>query len=81
MRIAPLRRPLADGRELLFFSLPGRTPAPVPDRRPLPTRTAGAITTTLRPSTGEWVIVAALRQDRTYTPRPTDARCAQGLPD
>ncbi len=27
---------LADGRELLLFALPGHTPAPVPDRRPLP---------------------------------------------
>lgn len=70
MRIAPLRRPLADGRELLFFSLPGRTPAPVPDRRPLPTRTAGATQLRRDPRTGEWVIVAALRQDRTYHPAP-----------
>ena len=30
------RTTLADGRELLFFSLPGHTPTPVEDRRPLP---------------------------------------------
>ena len=35
---APTRWPLADGRELLFFALPGHAPAPVPDRRPLPPR-------------------------------------------
>ena len=33
---APTRWTLADGRDLLFFALPGHTPAPVPDRRPLP---------------------------------------------
>ena len=34
----PTQAKLADGRELLFFSLPGHTPAPVADRRPLPAR-------------------------------------------
>lgn len=35
---APTRWTLADGRDLLFFSLPGHVPAPVSDRRPLPER-------------------------------------------
>ena len=35
---APKRWTLADGRELLFFALPGHIPSPVPDRRPLPER-------------------------------------------
>lgn len=64
----PLRWPLADGREELFFSLPGHHPAPVPDRRPLPT--AGSQRTQVRfdRQTGQWVVIAALRQDRTYKP-------------
>ncbi|MDT5240690.1 MAG: UDPglucose--hexose-phosphate uridylyltransferase, partial [Mycobacterium sp.] len=35
MAATPTRWPLADGRELLFFSLPGHIPAPTTDRRPL----------------------------------------------
>ena len=34
--VAPTRWTLADGRELRFSALPGHTPAPVTDRRPLP---------------------------------------------
>ncbi|MGD1347478.1 galactose-1-phosphate uridylyltransferase [Mycobacterium seoulense] len=68
---APTRAKLADGRDLLFFALPGHRPAPVEDRRPLPA--PGAQPTELRfdQTTGQWVIVAALRQDRTYKP-PAD---------
>lgn len=68
---APTRAKLADGRDLLFFALPGHRPAPVEDRRPLPAR--GGQQTELRfdQTTGQWVIVAALRQDRTYKP-PAD---------
>lgn len=72
----PTRAKLADGRDLLFFSLPGHRPAPVEDRRPLPARA----TETSEPgsqsqlrfdrTTGQWVIIAALRQDRTYKPPP-----------
>ncbi len=63
---------LADGREELFFALPGHQPAPVADRRPLPRR--GDQSTQLRfdRQTGQWVIVAALRQDRTYKPAPDE---------
>jgi UDPglucose--hexose-1-phosphate uridylyltransferase len=67
----PLRWTLADGRELLFFSLPGHRPAPVGDRRPLPHRGQQSELRFDR-QTGQWVIVAALRQDRTYKP-PADA--------
>ena len=64
----PLRWTLADGREEIFFSLPGHHPTPVPDRRPLPT--AGSQRTQVRfdRQTGQWVVIAALRQDRTYKP-------------
>lgn len=74
--MGPTRAKLADGRDLLFFSLPGRRASPVEDRRPLPARS----TETVAPggqsqlrfdrSTGQWVIIAALRQDRTYKPPP-----------
>lgn len=69
----PTRAKLADGRELLFFALPGHRPAPVEDRRPLPARaTEPSAQSQLRfdRSTGQWVIIAALRQDRTYKPPP-----------
>ena len=63
---------LADGRELLLFALQGRTPAPVPDRRPLPERGTGQSQLRFDRQTGQWVIIAALRQDRTYKP-PAEA--------
>jgi UDPglucose--hexose-1-phosphate uridylyltransferase len=69
----PTRAKLADGRELLFFALPGHHPAPVEDRRPLPARAIEpSAQSQLRfdRSTGQWVIIAALRQDRTYKPPP-----------
>jgi UDPglucose--hexose-1-phosphate uridylyltransferase len=64
---APMRWTLSDGRGLLFFSLPGQTPAPVTDRRP---RDRGNEESQLRfdRQTGQWVIIAALRQDRIYKP-------------
>jgi UDPglucose--hexose-1-phosphate uridylyltransferase len=64
--------PLADDRDLLFFSLPGHTPAPVPDRRPLPKRPDQQSQLRFDRTTGQWVIIAALRQDRTYKP-PAEA--------
>ena len=67
----PTRAKLADGRELLFFSLSGHDPAPVEDRRPLPQRDPDQSQLRFDRSTGQWVIVAALRQDRTYKP-PSD---------
>ena len=68
---ASTRTTLADGRELLFFSLPGHTPTPVDDRRPLPARNPNQTELRFDRTTGQWVIIAALRQDRTYKP-PTD---------
>jgi UDPglucose--hexose-1-phosphate uridylyltransferase len=68
---APTRAKLADGRDLLFFSLPGHRPAPVDDRRPLLEREPDQSRLRFDRSTGQWVIVAALRQDRTYKP-PAD---------
>ena len=70
--IAPTRWTLADGRDLLFFSLPGHTPAPVPDRRPLPQRPDQQSELRFDRQTGQWVVIAALRQDRTYKP-PAEA--------
>ncbi len=68
---APTRAKLADGRNLLFFALPGHRPAPVEDRRPLPQRDADQSQLRFDRSRGQWVIVAALRQNRTYKP-PAD---------
>ena len=68
----PTRWPLADGRDLLFFSLPGHTAAPVTDLRPLPQRGDQQSELRFDRTTGQWVIIAALRQDRTYKP-PADA--------
>jgi UDPglucose--hexose-1-phosphate uridylyltransferase len=65
---APTRAKLADGRDLLFFALPGHRPAPVADRRPLPARDPDQSQLRYDQTTGQWVIIAALRQDRTYKP-------------
>ncbi|BBZ37442.1 galactose-1-phosphate uridylyltransferase [Mycobacterium conspicuum] len=75
---APTRAKLADGRELLFFSLPGHQPAPVEDRRPLPRRDPDQSQLRFDRSTGQWVIVAALRQDRTYKPPPDQCPLCPG---
>lgn len=68
---APTRAKLADGRDLLFFALPGHSAAPVADRRPLPQRHPDQSQLRFDRTTGQWVIIAALRQDRTYMP-PAD---------
>ena len=67
----PVRAALADGREILFFALPGHHPEPVCDVRPLPDRADLASEVRFDRATGDWVAVAALRQDRTYKP-PAD---------
>jgi len=66
---------LADGREIIYFDeSPGLGRAEVPDRRPLP-----PMSTVSRPPesglrwdplVGEWVVIAAERQDRTFLPPP-----------
>lgn len=73
LRQSPTRWALADGRELLFFTLPGHDCEPVPDLRGLPQRRAAQSELRFDRTTGQWVIIAALRQDRTYLP-PAD-RC------
>ncbi|HEU4361909.1 MAG TPA: galactose-1-phosphate uridylyltransferase [Mycobacterium sp.] len=52
----------------MFFALPGHTPEPVPDRRPLPPRDPEPSQLRFDRATGQWVIIAAQRQDRTYKP-------------
>ncbi|WP_019202524.1 galactose-1-phosphate uridylyltransferase [Tsukamurella sp. 1534] len=64
----PIRGALADGREILLFDTAG-TPVLGVDRRDLPPRPDGPVTTVRRdPRTGDRVIVAPARQDRTYKP-------------
>ncbi|MGO8964364.1 galactose-1-phosphate uridylyltransferase [Mycobacterium sp.] len=75
---ATTRTTLADGRELLFFSLPGHTPAPVADRRPLPKWEPGQSQLRFDRTTGQWVIIAARRQDRTYKPPPDQCPLCPG---
>jgi UDPglucose--hexose-1-phosphate uridylyltransferase len=72
------RATLADGRELLFFSLPGHSPAPVIDRRPLPPFEPGQSQLRFDQTTGQWVIIAARRQDRTYKPPPDQCPLCPG---
>jgi UDPglucose--hexose-1-phosphate uridylyltransferase len=69
---------LADGRDLLFFALPGHLPAPVQDRRPLPQQANGQSELRFDRQTGQWVIIAALRQDRTYKPLAGDCPLCPG---
>jgi UDPglucose--hexose-1-phosphate uridylyltransferase len=65
---APTPWRLADGRDLLFFSLPGHTPAPVTDQRQLPERDSGQSQLRLDRQTGQWITIAPQRQHRTYKP-------------
>src|SRR5580693_9360302 len=66
---------LADGREIIYFDeTPGLGRAEVPDTRPLKPMpgpggepAAGLRWDALR---GEWVVIAAARQDRTFLPPP-----------
>ena len=66
---------LADGREIIYFDeAPGLGRAEVPDSRPLQPMPgpddepdAGLRWDALR---GEWVVIAAARQDRTFLPPP-----------
>jgi UDPglucose--hexose-1-phosphate uridylyltransferase len=76
---------LADGREIIYYDeSPGLGRAKAPDRRPLGYRPAGpgeisGADENLSPSglrwdalAGEWVIIAAQRQDRTFLPPPEE---------
>src|SRR6516225_1306146 len=71
---------LADGREIVYFDeTPGLDRALAPDTRPLPPRPpgppgpGGSAEQGIRwdPLAGEWVVIAAARQDRTFLP-PAD---------
>jgi UDPglucose--hexose-1-phosphate uridylyltransferase len=71
---------LADGREIIYFDeAPGLGRADAPDTRPLPPRPPGPALPYGRPDwgirwdalAGEWVVIAAARQDRTFLP-PAD---------
>ena len=71
---------LADGREIVYFDeAPGLGRAQAQDTRPLPPRPpgpalpAGSPEWGIRwdPLAGEWVVIAAARQDRTFLP-PAD---------
>ena len=71
---------LADGREIVYFDeAPGLGRDQVRDTRPLPPRMPGPELPYGRPDwgvrwdqlTGEWVVIAAARQDRTFLP-PAD---------
>ncbi|KUI28444.1 galactose-1-phosphate uridylyltransferase [Mycobacterium sp. GA-2829] len=73
----PTHWQLADGRDLLFFTLPGHECTPVPDRRPLP-RQADRSELRYDRTTGQWVIIAALRQERTYKPPPDQCPLCPG---
>ncbi|MGB6247406.1 galactose-1-phosphate uridylyltransferase, partial [Gordonia sp. (in: high G+C Gram-positive bacteria)] len=65
----PQRSELADGREILFFSNSATPPAPLADHRDLPSRPTSTPTELRRdPRTGDWVIIAPARQERTYKP-------------
>jgi UDPglucose--hexose-1-phosphate uridylyltransferase len=75
---APTPAKLADGREVLFFALPGHTPAPVEDRRPLPHRDPDQSQLRFDRSTGQWVIIAARRQDRIFKPPPDQCPLCPG---
>lgn len=78
MTSAPTPWTLADGRDLLFFSLPGHSSHPVPDRRPLPDQSVAQSELRFDRTTGQWVIIAASRQDRTYKPPPDQCPLCPG---
>jgi UDPglucose--hexose-1-phosphate uridylyltransferase len=75
--MTPILSTLADGREILFFALPGHTPSPVADRRPLE-RAVEQSQLRFDEQTGQWVTIAALRQDRTYKPSPDECPLCPG---
>ncbi len=70
MRSTPIR--LADGRELIYFDLPGDPPRRTTDARELP-EPPPASELRFDELRGEWVSIAAHRQERTFQP-PGD-RC------
>ncbi len=63
---------LADGRTLIYFGAKPSDPAAYPDRRRL-TRPPAASQARFDWLLGEWVVIAAHRQERTF--RPADDQC------
>ena len=57
---------------------PGHTPSPVADRRPLPPFEPGQSQLRFDQATGQWVVIAARRQDRTYKPPPDQCPLCPG---
>jgi UDPglucose--hexose-1-phosphate uridylyltransferase len=73
---------LADGREIIYFDeSPGLGRAAIPDRRPL-AHLADEPSSGLRwdALAGEWVVVAAQRQDRTFLPPPDECPLCPSRP-
>jgi UDPglucose--hexose-1-phosphate uridylyltransferase len=58
---------LADGRELIYYDRSPAYRSDYPDRRTLPRQTSSS-RVRYDPLTGEWVIVASHRQDRSFQP-------------
>jgi UDPglucose--hexose-1-phosphate uridylyltransferase len=81
-RIARQHHSLADGRELIYYDDPDTTLAPdrAPDLRDLAPRPA---TASMRqdPLTGEWVSIAAARQNRVFLPPAHLDPLAPATPD
>lgn len=75
---APTQWTLADGRELLSFALPGHRFDPVIDLRPLPDKAGAQSELRFDRTTGQWVIIAAQRQGRTYKPPPDQCPLCPG---
>ena len=69
---------LADGRDELFFVLPNHPCNPVVDRRQLPDRTTTQSELRFDRSTEQWVVIAGLRQERTYKPPPDQCPLCPG---
>ncbi len=73
---------LADGREIIYFDeSPGLGRAAIPDRRPLaPVSAEPASGLRWDALAGEWVVVAAQRQDRTFLPPPDECPLCPSRP-
>lgn len=70
------RSRMADGRDLFYFDdtepyVSGQASRAVPDARPLPPLDRSGLHRRLDPLTGEWVVIAAQRNARTFLP-PAD---------
>ena len=79
---------LADGREIVYFDeAPGLDRVLARDTRPLPPRAPGPPGPVGSPEqglrwdalAGEWVVIAAARQDRTFLPPARHTMCLASL--